>query len=42
MLIGMFPKFVRFLPKPGAWMIVFKQVTGFVMLLSVVYLISTS
>lgn len=41
LLIGMFPKLVRFLPKPGAWMIVFKQVTGFVMLVSVVYLIST-
>ena len=41
LLIGIFPKLVRFLPRPGAWMIVFKQLTGFVMLASVVYLLST-
>ncbi len=41
LLIGFFPALTRYLPKPGAWMIVFKQLTGFVMLASVVYLLST-
>jgi suppressor for copper-sensitivity B len=40
LIVGIFPSLIRFLPKPGAWMNVFKQVTGFVMLATVVYLIS--
>jgi thiol:disulfide interchange protein DsbD len=40
LLVGAFPSLIRFLPKPGAWMNVFKQLTGFVMLATVVYLIS--
>ncbi len=36
--IGAFPKLIRFLPKPGAWMDTFKNVMGFVLLGTVVYL----
>ena len=32
LLIGAFPKLISWLPKPGAWMITFKQITGFVLL----------
>jgi suppressor for copper-sensitivity B len=38
LVIGTFPEIVRFLPKPGAWMDTFKQVMGFVLLATVVYL----
>lgn len=38
LLIGAFPGLVRFLPKPGAWMDTFKQVMGFILLGTVVYL----
>ncbi len=38
LLIGAFPSLVRFLPKPGEWMDTFKQVMGFVLLGTVVYL----
>jgi len=37
-LVGLFPGLVKFLPKPGAWMGTFKEVLGFVMLGTVVYL----
>ena len=33
-----FPKLLAFLPKPGAWMETFKQAMGFLLLLTVVYL----
>lgn len=38
LLIGAFPALIRFLPKPGAWMETFKQVMGFVLLGTVVYI----
>jgi thiol:disulfide interchange protein len=38
LVIGAFPKLIRFLPKPGAWMDTFKHIMGFVMLGTVVYL----
>ncbi len=38
LLIGAFPSLVRFLPKPGAWMDTFKQLMGFLLLGTVVYL----
>jgi suppressor for copper-sensitivity B len=38
LLIGAFPRLVRFLPKPGAWMDTFKQMMGFVLLGTVVFL----
>jgi thiol:disulfide interchange protein len=39
LLIGAFPSLIRFLPKPGAWMDTFKQLMGFLLLATVVYLI---
>lgn len=41
LVIGAFPGLVKWLPKPGAWMETFKQVMGFVLLGTVVYLFST-
>jgi cytochrome c biogenesis protein CcdA/DsbC/DsbD-like thiol-disulfide interchange protein len=38
LVIGAFPKLVRFIPKPGAWMDTFKQILGFVLLATVVYM----
>jgi thiol:disulfide interchange protein len=38
LVIGAFPKLIRFLPKPGAWMDTFKQLMGFVLLGTVVFL----
>jgi suppressor for copper-sensitivity B len=38
LLIGAFPALIRFLPKPGAWMDTFKQIMGFVLLGTVVYI----
>ncbi|NQV27167.1 MAG: thioredoxin family protein [Rhodopirellula sp.] len=40
LLFGLFPGAVRFLPKPGNWMIRFKQVAGFIMLGTTVFLLS--
>lgn len=40
LVVGMFPSTIRFLPKPGNWMVTFKQVMGFIMLATVIYLIS--
>ncbi len=40
LLIGAFPHLIRFLPKPGAWMDTFKQMMGFVMLGTIVFLLS--
>jgi thiol:disulfide interchange protein DsbD len=40
LLIGAFPELLRFLPKPGQWMETFKQVMGFVLLGTVVFLLS--
>jgi thiol:disulfide interchange protein len=41
LVIGAFPSLVRWLPKPGAWMETFKQLMGFVLLGTVVYLFAT-
>ncbi len=40
LLIGAFPTLIRFLPKPGAWMDTFKQLMGFVLLGTIVFLFS--
>ncbi|REK09020.1 MAG: hypothetical protein DWQ37_19355 [Planctomycetota bacterium] len=40
LIIGAFPKLIRFLPKPGAWMDTFKNLMGFVMLGTIVFLFS--
>jgi suppressor for copper-sensitivity B len=39
-LIGVWPELLRFLPKPGAWMETFKQLSGFVLLATVVFILS--
>jgi len=38
LLVGVFPGLVKFLPRPGAWMETLKEVLGFVMLGTVVFL----
>ncbi|NUQ64110.1 MAG: thioredoxin family protein [Pirellulales bacterium] len=40
LLIGAFPGLMRFLPKPGEWMETFKQVLGFVLMGTVVFLLT--
>ncbi|MEM9353946.1 MAG: thioredoxin family protein [Planctomycetota bacterium] len=40
LLIGAFPQLVRFLPKPGEWMNTFKQLMGFFLIGTVVYLLT--
>ena len=40
LLIGAFPKLIAFLPKPGAWMDTFKQTMGFILLGTVVFLLT--
>lgn len=41
LVIGLFPSLIRAIPRPGAWMEVFKNLMGFVLLATVVYLFST-
>lgn len=38
LVLAAFPAFLKFIPKPGAWMEVFKQLMGFVMLATVLWL----
>lgn len=40
LLIGAFPGLLRFLPKPGAWMETFQQLMGFVLLGTVVFILT--
>ncbi len=40
LLVGLFPALVRVLPRPGNWMVTFKQLMGFVLLATAVYLMS--
>ena len=40
LVIGAFPRLIRFLPKPGAWMETFKHLMGFVLLGTIVFLFS--
>jgi thiol:disulfide interchange protein len=40
LLVGVYPELLRFLPKPGAWMETFKQLMGFVLLATVVFILS--
>ena len=39
LVIGFFPVFSKFIPKPGAWMNTFKQVMAFLLMATVVYLL---
>ncbi|MFI4875236.1 MAG: protein-disulfide reductase DsbD domain-containing protein [Blastopirellula sp. JB062] len=40
LVVAAFPSLIRFLPKPGAWMEKFKNLMGFVLLGTVVYLLT--
>jgi thiol:disulfide interchange protein len=39
LVLGLFPRLVRWLPKPGNWMIRLKEFAGFVLLASVIFII---
>jgi thiol:disulfide interchange protein len=39
-LLTAFPAWLRFIPRPGTWMVVFKQAIGFVLVLVVLWLLS--
>jgi suppressor for copper-sensitivity B len=39
LVLGLFPQLVRWLPKPGTWMIRLKEFAGFVLLASVIFII---
>ncbi|ADI37491.1 putative thiol:disulfide interchange protein [Waddlia chondrophila 2032/99] len=39
LLLGAFPNLLRWMPKPGNWMITFKEIMGFIMLATVLWLI---
>lgn len=41
LVIGFIPAFIRFMPKPGAWLESFERLMGFVLLATVVWLIDT-
>lgn len=40
LVLAVFPSLLKFLPKPGNWMITFKELMGFLMMASVIWLIS--
>jgi len=40
LVIGAFPRLLSFLPKPGAWMDTFKHIMGFVLLGTVIFILS--
>ena len=40
-LLGFFPGWVKFLPKPGNWMVTFKVVCGFILMGTVIFLMSS-
>lgn len=39
LLLSAFPTLLRFMPKPGNWMVTFKEITGFFMMATVLWLI---
>lgn len=41
LMVAVIPSSIKFLPKPGAWMETFKQVMGFVMIGTVIFLLNT-
>ena len=41
LLVGIFPSLISWLPRPGAWMNTFKQITGFILMATVVFLMSS-
>jgi thiol:disulfide interchange protein DsbD len=40
LLVGVFPELLRFMPKPGAWMETFKQLCGWVLVATVVFILT--
>lgn len=38
LLLALFPSFLRFMPKPGPWMEIFKQLMGFMLLATILWL----
>lgn len=40
-LLGFFPGWVKFLPRPGNWMVTFKEVCGFILMGTVIFLMSS-
>jgi thiol:disulfide interchange protein len=40
LLLSINPKFMKFIPKPGNWMKTFEQIMGFLLLFTVIYLMS--
>lgn len=40
-IMAFYPKLLFFLPKPGVWMEIFKQILGFVLLATTIYLLNT-
>ena len=40
LLVGIFPSLISWLPRPGAWMTTFKQIMGFVLMATVVFLMA--
>ena len=41
LLVGVFPSLISWLPRPGAWMTTFKQITGFILMATVVFLMTS-
>ncbi len=41
LVLGIFPGWVKFLPKPGNWMVTFKEVCGLLMMATVIFLMSS-
>ncbi|MCB1149712.1 MAG: thioredoxin family protein, partial [Chlamydiia bacterium] len=39
LLISLFPSLIRFLPKPGKWMVTFKEILGFCMVATALWLV---
>ncbi len=39
LLLAAYPSLLRFIPKPGAWMVTFKELMGFIMLATVIWLL---
>ena len=40
LILAMYPSLVRFIPKPGEWMIIFEQCMGFLLIATSIYLIT--
>lgn len=41
LLLGIWPSAIRAIPKPGQWMVIFKELMGFLLLGTVLYLLNT-